>query len=280
MRFIENTKPIIPKRDKNSHKGTFGTSLIIAGSYGMAGAAVLAANAALRSGVGKAKLAVNKSIYGICAAAISEAVFIPYGICFKNKLIPHIKTANSILFGCGCSTNKTTLKKLKFIIKNANCPIVIDADGINVLSQNIDILKQAKTPIILTPHPLEMSRLSGKGVQEIGEDRICAATEFANKYGVYVVLKGNGTVIAAPNETPIVNPTGNPGMATGGSGDVLAGIMAGLLAQQSDILKTVSAAVYIHGMAGDVAADNLGETAILPSDIIEELPCVFKTLEG
>lgn len=280
MEFTENTKPVIQRRDKNAHKGTFGTSLIIAGSYGMAGAAVLAAKAALRCGVGKAKLAVNKSIYDICATAISEAVFIPYGICFKKAVVKHIKTANSILFGCGCSTKKSTLKKLKLIIKNADCPIVVDADGINVLSQNIDILKQAKTPIILTPHPLEMARLSGKSVQEIGKDRIQTATEFANKYGVYVVLKGNGTVIAAPNKAPIVNPTGNAGMATGGSGDVLAGIMAGLLAQDSDVLKAVSAAVYIHGMAGDVAAEKLSEISMLPSDIIEELPCVFKTLEG
>lgn len=273
-------KPLICPRDKASHKGTFGTALLVCGSYGMAGAAVLAASAALRGGVGKLKLAVHKSIYGICAQALPEAVFIPISRCFKKDILKHLGGADSILFGCGVGTHKDTLKRLEFIIKNSKCPVVIDADGINLLSQNIDILKQAKTPIILTPHPKEMSRLCGKGVDEINGSRIKTASDFAVEHGVYIVLKGNQTVVAAPDGRISINPTGNAGMATGGSGDVLAGIMAALIAYNTDIFSTICAAVYIHGAAGDNAADKLSQTAMLPSDIIKELPCVFKTLEG
>ncbi len=271
--------PKIAQRDKNSHKGTFGTALLVCGSYGMAGAAILAANGALRSGIGKLKMAVSKSIYPICAAATPETVFLPYGVFFKKSVLKDIQTADSILFGCGVGASFSALKKLKLIINNASSPIVIDADGINLLSRNIDILKRAKTPIILTPHPAEISRLCGKSVTEINANRVSVAADFAQKHGVYVVLKGNETVITAPDGRANINPTGNAGMATGGSGDVLSGIMAALLAYNTDVFSTVSAAVYIHGLAGDIAVEKLSQTAMLPSDIIKELPCVFKTLE-
>ena len=280
MEFVENKKPDKIMRHPDSHKGTYGTALMVTGSFGMAGAAILSAKAALKSGVGKLKFAVHKKIYGVCTVAVPEAVYLPYGTCFRKKMLEHVKMADSILFGCGSGDNRATLKKLEFIIDNANCPIVIDADGINVLSKNIDILKRATTPIILTPHPQEMARLCGKSVKEINDNRLNIATDFAKQYGVYLVLKGHNTVIAARDTAPIVNPTGNAGMATGGSGDVLAGIAAGLLAYNKDILKTISAAVYIHGLAGDMAAEKLSKTALLPSDMIEELPCVFKMLEG
>lgn len=280
MEFSVTAAPKIAKRDKSSHKGTFGTALFVCGSYGMAGAAILAAKGALRSGVGKLKMAVHKSIYGICAEAVPEAVFLPFGLRFKKAILKDIKTADSILFGCGVGVSFSSFKKLKLIINNAKSPIVIDADGINLLSENIDILKRAKTPIVLTPHPAEMSRLCGKNVSEINNNRLDIAAEFAKKHGVYVVLKGNETVIAAPDGRVNINPTGNAGMATGGSGDVLSGIMAALLAYNIDVFGTVSAAVYIHGAAGDVAAEKLSQTSMLPSDIIKELPCVFKTLEG
>ena len=175
---------------------------------------------------------------------------------------------------------KPALKKLKLIINYAVSPIVIDADGINLLSCNIDILKRAKTPIILTPHPAEMSRICGKSVSEINANRVIVAADFAKKHGVYLVLKGNETVIAAPDGRVNINPTGNAGMATGGSGDVLSGIIAGLLAYNTDVFDAVTKAVYIHGLAGDISAEKLSQTSVLPSDIIKELPCVFKTLEG
>ncbi len=280
MEFDVTKPPKIEKRDKQSHKGTFGTALLVCGSYGMAGAAILAAKAALRSGVGKLKMAVHKRIYPVCAVSTPEAVFLPYGLFFKKAALKDIQTADSILFGCGCGFSKSTLEKLKLIVKNASCPIVVDADGINILSRNINILKRAKTPIILTPHPLEMSRICGKSVTEINANRISVAADFAKTHGVYLVLKGNETVIAAPDGRVNINPTGNAGMATGGSGDVLAGIIAGILAYNTDVFDAVTKAVYIHGMAGDIAAEKLSETAMLPIDIIKELPCVFKTLEG
>lgn len=280
MEFNVTLPPKIEKRDKNSHKGTFGTALLVCGSYGMAGAAILAAQSALKSGIGKLKLAVDKSIYPICAVSTPEAVFLPYGLCFKKSVLKDIQTADSILFGCGSGVKNSALKKLKLIISNACSPIVIDADGINLLSHNINILKRAKTPIILTPHPAEMSRLCGKSVTEINANRVSVAADFAKKYGVYLVLKGNETIIAAPDERVSINPTGNAGMATGGSGDVLSGIIAALLAYNTDVFDAVTKAVYIHGMAGDIAAEQLSQTAMMPSDIIKELPCVFKTLEG
>ncbi len=286
--YKEIKKPNIPVRATDSHKGTFGTALLFCGSYGFAGAAVLAAKGCLRSGVGLVKLAVPNKIYDICAAAVPEAVFLPlksdkagrFGKINKRQLSLHIQKANSILVGCGIGVSENNFKIVEYLIENAKCPLIIDADGINLLSYNIDILKRAKTPIILTPHPAEMSRLTGKSVENIQNNREVTAKEFAVKYGVYFVLKGNKTVVAAPSGEIFINPTGNAGMATGGSGDVLSGITASLLCQNTDILSAVTSAVYIHGKAGDSAAEKMSETSLLPSDIIEELPCVFKTLEG
>ncbi len=286
--YKEIIKPNIPPRAAESHKGTFGTALLFCGSYGFAGAAVLAAKGCLRSGVGLVKSVVPNKIYDICAASVPEAVFLPlksdikgkFGKINKKMLYGHIVKANSILVGCGMGVSGNNLKIVEYLIDNAKSPLIIDADGINLVSRNIDILKRAKTPIILTPHPAEMSRLTGISVEKIQKDREKIAKEFAVKYGVYLVLKGNRTVVAAPNGEVFINPTGNAGMATGGSGDVLSGIMASLLCQSTNILSAVAAAVYIHGAAGDLAAEKFSQIALLPSDIIEELPCVFKTLEG
>ncbi|MBQ0083916.1 MAG: NAD(P)H-hydrate dehydratase [Clostridiales bacterium] len=274
-------------RAENSHKGTFGTALIISGSYGMAGAAMLCTNACLKSGVGIAKLCIPSSIYDIVAKGISEAVFVPCGIKpFKrfslgaiNKIKPHIKTANSIVIGCGMSQGFFNKRLLKYVIKNADCPIIIDADGINMLSRSIDILRRARAEIVLTPHPKEFSRLSGKGVAEIEADREKAACDFAREYGVYVVLKGHETVVSSPAGEVFINQTGNSGMATGGSGDTLSGILAARVAQNKELLQAVKESVYIHGMCGDMAAQKLSKTSMLPSDMIEQLPFVFKNLE-
>lgn len=274
--YFEIEKPSIPSREKDSHKGTFGTALHICGSVGFAGAAVLAGRACLKSGVGLLKVLVPKGIYNICAKSLPEAVF----IVSKRGIKEQIKNADSVLIGPGMSVSKRTKTLLKKVLENATSPIIIDADGINVLSRGIDMLKRAKTPIILTPHPKEMSRLTGLEVNEIQKNRETVAKDFAQKYGVYLVLKGSGTVVATPTGDAFINPTGNPGMATGGSGDVLSGIISALVCYFDNITDAIKSAVYIHGMAGDVAANRLSQTALLPSDIIEELPCVFKTLEG
>lgn len=280
-------RPSIPLRDENSHKGTYGTALLICGSYGMAGAAVLAANAALRSGVGIAKLMVPSSIYTIAAGNASEAVFIPTGFKSAKKFGPFaarsaekaLEKVTAVLIGCGMGQGFFSARLVKFIVCNAQCPIIIDADGINMLSRSIDILMQAKAPVILTPHPAEMSRLCKKSIAEIEQNREKTASEFAKRYKVYLVLKGHETVVSSPDGEIFVNKTGNAGMATGGSGDTLAGIMAARIAAGGDVLTAVCDSVYIHGLAGDKAAERLSQTSLLPRDIIEELPCVFKSFE-
>ena len=280
--------PILPARDKNAHKGTFGTALIMCGSYGMAGAAVLAITACLRSGVGIAKAVLPDKIYDIVARQVPEAVFTPvstspcgtFSSVDTGKITELLPSADAVLYGCGIGQSDDNTEVLKAVIKNAKSPIIIDADGINLLSRNINIIKQITVPVVLTPHPGEMSRLCGKGIAEIEGSRVNTAVEFSREYGVYTVLKGSETVVAAPDGRVFINKTGNPGMATGGSGDALAGILAAFLARERDILRAVMSAVYIHGAAGDMAAEKMSQTSLLPRDLIEQLPLLFKTLEG
>ena len=274
-------KPHFQKRDEDSHKGSFGTALLVCGSYGMAGAAILATSACLKSGVGIARVALHKKIYPILTTALPEAVCLPFNsFNLKKTLKKGIARTNSILIGCGMGKARLSKRALSFLIKNAACPLIIDADGINLLSGRIDILKQAKTPIILTPHPAEFSRLTGVSLEKINANRETCALSFAKQNGVYLVLKGHNTLVVSPNGDILKNTTGNPGMATGGSGDALAGIIAALIARDENVFEAISNAVYIHGLAGDMAAKRLSETAMLPSDLIEELPCIYKMFEG
>lgn len=279
--------PVI-ERDEFSHKGTFGTALLVTGSYGMAGASILAARSCLKSGVGIAKLLLPASVYPIVTSAVPECVCLPtglkfqktFGLCAVSKAKKEIHKVNSILIGCGMSQSAANKNLLKFVIKNAACPVIVDADGINMLSHSIDILREAKASVILTPHPKEMSRLTGKTVAVIENNREQTASDFAKEYGVYLVLKGHETVVAAPSGETYINHTGNSGMATGGSGDTLSGIMAARLAYEKDVLKAVCDSVYIHGLCGDLAAEKLSKSSMLPGDMIEELPFAFKKLEG
>lgn len=269
--------PHFPKRPHNSHKGTYGTALLICGSYGMAGAAILAARAALRSGVGIAKCILCDSIYSPFTSSVPEAVCVPLpqnkkGTLKATKNISnHIKNCSALLFGCGIGQSKDTLKILKTILQNSTVPTVIDADGINLLSQNTDILKNCKAPIILTPHPGEMARLCGCSVAEIEANRIEKSKAFSKEYNCIVILKGANTIVAQPDGKIAFNRNGNPGMATGGSGDVLSGILVSFLAQGLSPEDAAYAAVFLHGMAGDKATAQKGQRAMLPSDIIENL---------
>lgn len=270
-------EPIFPKRRHNSHKGTFGTALLLCGSYGMAGAAILSCRAALRSGVGIAKCIICKDIYSAFTSSVPEAVCIPVKQSENGTFDSSIELesfsegCNAILFGCGTGKGEAVEKLLKKLVLNSKIPFVLDADGINVLSQNINILKKSKAPVIITPHPAEMARLCGKTVAEVESDRINTARNFAKEYGCIVVLKGANTIVASPEGEISFNILGNPGMAKGGSGDVLAGITVSLLAQGIPALEAAKAAVYLHSHAGDKAAARKGERAMLPSDIIEEL---------
>ncbi len=271
------TAPTLPERPKSSHKGTFGTALLVCGSYGMAGAAILATRAALKSGVGIAKCLIPKSIYKILTVAVPEAVYLPKTNTLKGGLSafinikPALQKTSAVLFGCGLSNTKHTKILLQKLIKNANCPIVIDADGINALACCIDLLKKANAPIILTPHPAEMARLIKSDVKTVEANRITIATDFAKQYNCILVLKGANTIVADPSGEIYFNTLGNSGMATGGSGDVLSGITVSLLAQGLTPVEAAKAAIYLHSLAADKAAKITGEAALLPSDIIEAL---------
>lgn len=275
--FKTINKPVFPKRRHNSHKGTFGTSLLICGSYGMAGAAILATRAALKSGVGIAKCVLCDGIYSAFTSAVPEAVCIPQKqnslgtLTEKTDISSLLNGSSALLFGCGVGQSEDTFKILSDIIEKSNIPTVIDADGINLLCSDIELLKKSKAPLILTPHPGEMARLCGCSVKDIETNRIDIAKSFAEECGCILVLKGANTIVALPQGDIYVNINGNPGMATGGSGDVLAGILVSLLAQGFDPAKAALAAVFLHGEAGDKAAMRKGERAMLPSDIIEEL---------
>ena len=270
-------KPIFKKRRHNAHKGDFGTALIIAGSYGMAGAAVLATKAALRSGLGIAKCAMPKSIYAPFTISIPEAVCLPQNETKIGTLSRDIdiellsEKSDALLFGCGIGKGEDIRIILEKLLNDTEIPMVIDADGLNVLSESIDILRGHKAPVILTPHPAEMARLCGITTADVENDRVEIAQKFSKKYGCVLVLKGADTIVADENGEVFFNKTGNPGMATGGSGDVLAGMIVSLLAQGFNAIDAAKSAVYLHGEAGDKAEKILGERKMLPSDIIEFL---------
>ena len=278
-------KRAVPNRPIDANKGTMGTLLSICGSFGMAGAAILAGKSALRCGVGLEKLAIPKSIYPIAAGSILESVFLPLSETADGKIsrtnIPRLlleaKKSTAVLLGCGLSVCDDTKALVKSFVENCTAPMVLDADALNCIADNPGILKKRKSDIIITPHPGEMGRLCGITAKEVNADRVDVALSFAKKYGVITVLKGSGTIIASPNGQALLNTTGNSGMATGGSGDVLAGMTAGLLAQGKSAFDCAAAAVYLHGLAGDFAAEKLGKISMLPSDIIDYIAQAFKS---
>ena len=274
----------LPQKEKSAHKGTNGTLLALCGSYGMSGAAVMSGMAALRTGIGLLKMAVPKSIYTIAAEKLPEAVFIPLeqdkdgivDIDEYGKLDEALRgNATAALIGCGLGVNNNIKSLVALLISGSDKPLVIDADGINLISSNINILKRASAPIIITPHPGEMARLIGSDVNTVQNDRYNIARNFAGEYGVTVVLKGANTLIALPDGRVYVNMTGNSGMAKGGSGDVLAGMAASFMAQGLSAEAAAINAVYYHGLAGDKCAEKYSRRSMLPSDIISELKYIF-----
>ena len=274
----------LPKRSKICHKGTFGRLLNIAGSLQCSGAAVMSTRAALRSGVGLCTLAAPISTVKALSGKLVENTFLPLpetedGFIGNNaceqidEILPKM-TAVSI--GCGLGNSENTRKIVEHVIKNANCPIIIDADGINCLSANIDVLKERTGDTVITPHPLEFSRISGMTVGEIQADRIGAAKKFAGKYGVVVLLKGAYSVISdSMGDEVIVNPTGNSALAKGGSGDVLTGMIGAMLAQGVDAYHAAASAAYCHGYAAELVSKEKFAPSVLASDIIEALPRVY-----
>ena len=269
---------ILPERDPFGHKGTFGKVLLLCGSRGFTGAAYLAAMGALRSGAGLVYLGVPESIYAIEAVKLNEPVVFPLPD-KEGKLsaeaIPQIlnrlPAMDAILIGCGLGISEGTLAVVKAALETAVCPVVLDADGINVLSGHMDILRGRQYPTILTPHDGEFRRVGGS----VGDDRMASAGAFASEFGCVLLLKGHRTCIT-DGQTGYVNGTGNPGMAVGGSGDVLAGILTGLLGQGIEPLKAAACAAWLHGAAGDLCASELGQYAMLPTDMLSALPRLLK----
>ena len=269
---------ILPDRDPWGHKGSFGRVLLLCGSRGFTGAAYLAAMGALRTGAGLVFLGVPESIYAIEAVKLNEPVVFPLPDRegkLSERAIPEIldrlPSMDAVLIGCGLGQSEDTLAVVKVVLENASCPVVVDADGINVLSLHKDVVRGRKAPTILTPHDGEFARLHG----QVGENRVESAKQLAKDLGCIVLLKGHRTVIT-DGETVYVNHTGNPGMAVGGSGDVLAGMIVSLLGQGIAPLEAAACGAWLHGAAGDLCADELGQYAMLPSDMLEALPRLLK----
>ncbi|MBA3899533.1 MAG: NAD(P)H-hydrate dehydratase [Bacteroidetes bacterium] len=269
--------PLLKRRHKFSHKGNFGHALMIAGSYGKMGAAVLASKAALRSGAGLVSAHIPKCGYNIIQAALPEAMA---SIDRDEMMVSEsIKTDafSAIGMGPGIGLEKDTQNVLKVLIQNASQPLILDADALNILSENKTWLSFLPPNSILTPHPKEFERLAGRTSHSF--DRLEMAMDFAKKHKAILVLKGAFTAVCAPDGSVYFNSSGNPGMATGGSGDVLTGVITGLAAQKIPPLEAAVLGVYIHGLAADMAAQENGETALIAGDIIDYLPKAFKFVE-
>lgn len=273
-------------RPDDSNKGTLGSLLCICGSYGMAGAAIMAGKAALRCGIGLLKIAVPKSIYPVCATNILESVYYPLEetsngvISSKNTdfLLEMCEKSSAVVIGCGLSVCDDTKNLVQSVITNCEKPLVIDADALNCICNKPEILKNLKAPAIITPHPGEMARLLHSTPKTVNLNRENTAINFAKKFGVVTVLKGAGTIIASPDGEVYINHTGNSGMATGGSGDVLSGIIGSLLAQGASPINAAAAGVFLHGTIGDLAAEKLGKISMLPTDMIDMIPTAYLKL--
>ena len=269
---------LLPDRNPWGHKGNFGKLLLLCGSRGYTGAAFFAAMGALRSGAGLVFLGVPESIYGIEAVKLNEPVIFPLpdaGGRLSADAVPEILARlpqmDAVLVGPGLGQSEGTLAVVRAVLEKAECPVVVDADGINVLSAHRDLLRGRKLPTILTPHDGEFARLGGV----IGEDRMSAAAALAEELGCVVLLKGHETCITDGTDG-FLNPTGNPGMAVGGSGDVLAGVITALLGAGLLPLEAAACGAWLHGAAGDRCAAELGQYGMLPTDMLSALPRLMK----
>ncbi len=272
----KDVEGIIKRRRKFSHKGTFGHALLIAGSYGKTGAALLAAKAALRSGVGLLHVHIPKTSYNILQTAIPEAMLSIDRYENHFSAVPDLSPYSAVGIGPGLGKENQSQMALKVLIQEFQHPMVFDADALNILSGNKTWLSFLPPESILTPHPKEFERLNGKWSDDF--EKIEMQRRFANRYNVIVVLKGAHTSVCLPSGKCYFNSTGNPGMATAGSGDVLTGIITGLLAQKYSPAKAAILGVYVHGLAGDIAAKQNGQISMIASDIINNLGKAFKKL--
>lgn len=274
----EQVLALLPDRDLKAHKGNFGRILLLCGSRGYTGAAALAALGSLRSGAGLVYLAVPECIYEIEAVKLTEPIVLPISDrdgTFSPNAVDEVRALlskmDAVLIGPGLGQSDGTLAVLTEVLTNYPGPVVVDADGINLLSRHKALLRRRNSFTVLTPHEGEFSRLE----PDYQGDRLKSAVAFAKENGCILVLKGHGT-LTTDGETTYLNTTGNPGMAVGGSGDVLAGIIVGLLGQGISPLQAAAAGVWLHGAAGDRSARRIGQYGMLPTDLLEDLPRLMK----
>lgn len=279
----EFVKEVIGKRNKNTHKGDYGRIFIIGGSTGLTGAAHLASMGALKSGGGLITLGICESLNPIMEQKLTEVMTLPLeensghlSADAYSKISKIINRCNCVLFGPGLGISRDIQVLLKNILRESRVPVIIDADGINALARDKSILEECNCSVILTPHSGEMSRLTGKNIEEVENNRFDISLEASQELGATIILKGHHTIVTGANGVQYINNTGNPGMATGGSGDVLAGMISAFVARGIQEEKAAAAAVYLHGLAGDFAKDKFGEESLTPNDIIENISQAIK----
>jgi hydroxyethylthiazole kinase-like uncharacterized protein yjeF len=279
--------PAFKKRRKDTHKGTYGHLLILAGSLGKTGAAIMAARAGLVSGAGLVTAALPASCLPIVARSSVELMTEPLAETREktvsrgalDRALSLIKGKNALLIGPGLSTNESTCELIWKLLPKVKIPTVIDADGLNILALKPELLKILPRPAILTPHPGEFARLIGASISDVLARKLELVPAFAREHDVHLILKGYRTLIADPTGRVYINSTGNPGMATGGTGDVLSGLAASFLMQFRNPLQAATAAVYVHGLSGDLAAEKLGERAMVAGDLVRFVRKAIKLME-
>ena len=277
---------LIPRK-KDANKGDFGHLFVLAGSSTMTGAAYLCAKAALVSGTGLITVGMPKSAWPILAVKLTEAMTLPLsetsagslGMNSFKDISKALKRADVLAIGPGLSQHLSTQRLIRKIISEIDIPMIIDADAINALAGNLDILKKNPCVRVITPHPGEMSRLLGEKTTAVQKNRRTLAKKFSCGYNMITVLKGSQTIVASPTGEIFVNTTGNPGMAKGGTGDVLTGIIAAFIAQGQNAFEAAELAVYAHGLAADIAVKQTGQISLLATDIINALPEAFKKIK-
>jgi len=279
-------RPYFERRRKDTHKGTYGHLFVVSGSLGKTGAAVMAGKAALKLGAGLVTVGTPKSCLPIVARSMMELMTEPLPETEEgtlssealDKVLSLLEGKDALMIGPGISTHESTGEFVLSLLPRVKIPVVLDADALNILASKPDILKSMSRPLVVTPHPGEFARLVKLSTKEILTKRLELIPRFAAEYGVYVVLKGYRTLTASPDGRTYINPTGNPGMATAGSGDVLSGMIAAMIVQEKNILEAILAAVYIHGLSGDIGASRLGEKFLTAGNMITYLPAAIKTL--
>ncbi|MDP6686258.1 MAG: NAD(P)H-hydrate dehydratase, partial [Candidatus Omnitrophota bacterium] len=278
----------LKKRGKDTHKGDYGRVFILAGSPGLTGAAALCSVACLRAGAGLVTLGIPVSLNIAMEKKLTEVMTCPlpetrkgtFSLKAKAEILNIVKKSNAVILGPGLSRNPETSKLVRILAGLINKPMILDADALNALSEDTAALKKIAHHYIITPHAGEMARLIKKSTSFIKNNRINVAKKFSSQYNAVVVLKGAGTVVTdpSPKSKAYVNKTGNPGMATAGTGDVLTGVIGGFLAQGLDTSYAAKLGVYVHGLAGDLAAKDKGEIGLIASDILERIPAAINTI--